>query len=182
MAAPSPLRKEKKRRRNRPSRDVRRRQIQRCYESSVASHHSRLTGEVSSCRTPIRYPRWGVGGGHAGHLQPPSDRRARPSPVVPDSDPVPTVGRRRWARWTSPTPSRQAHPAFPRRAGLRSGTHGGAPEVGTLDISNPLPTGAPGLPPSCRTPIRYPRWGAGGGYAGHLQLQPKTPTATGKED
>ena len=91
-------------------------------------NHTRSTievpGLISSCRTPIRYPRWGAGQGAAPPFHP---------FVVPDPDPAPTVGRGKGAATTQPR--------LPR---LRSGAT---------------------TPSSCRTPIRYPRWGSGQGAA-----------------
>ena len=86
-----------------------------------------------------------------------------PNPIVGAS----LVGAR-WG-WARHPGSPIVLPPQPRPAGLRSGTHGGDPAANTLDICSCHPTGARGHPPSCRTPIRYPRWGTGGGYAGHMQ-------------
>ena len=145
--------------------------------------------------------------------------------VLPDPDPVPTVGRGWWARQLSRSRVRAslvgAHGGWARRlrttpirlAGLRSGTHGGARVVGTpaiaftrtgvscgrpwgagrgvyelprfvLPDSDPVPTvgRGPGAAStnhphsSCRTPIRYPRWGAGE-RGRHPYLQPR-PSST----
>ena len=148
----------------------------------IGGHHH------SSCRTPIRYPRrgaerarlhhqrsqtttrtgascgrpWGRGAAHAIHPL-----------VMPDPDPVPTVGHGPGAATTTLTchpqppnsspPTPIGGPTTIRRAGPRSGTHGGARNGRGnhhTHLSSPTPIGGP-TPSSCRTPIRYPRWGTG---------------------
>ena len=118
--------------------------VQRQTPSPFNRPPLRLTGPLfvlpdssSSYRTPIRYPRWGTGGGHARHVQLPTGRptplspqhvileRSEESPGCPTSNPVPNQppplrltglrsgthgGALRWARPTCTTPNRQAHP------------------------------------------------------------------------
>ena len=91
-------------------------------------YHSTLrrTGRrYSSCRTPIRYPRRGAG---RGRLPPNPSSCRTPLFVVPDPDPVPTVGRRMGAATTQPF---VVPDAAIRLAGLRSGTHDGPRASGT---------------------------------------------------
>ena len=121
----------------------------------------------SSCRTPIRYPRWAGGG--AGprpiHDHATPAREITPSLVVPYPDPVPRVGGRRSRATPNPQP-RQGDHTLTRLTGLRSGTHGGreAKRGHTHITITLLPPGRSHAPSSCRTPIRYPRWaGCGAG-------------------
>ena len=141
-----------------------------------------LANEMSSCRTPIRYPRWGAARGAAPGNHPHSSCRtpiryprwgpgqALTRPLVRAS----LVGAPGWGPGAAKT---STPPSLPR---LRSGAHSVPRLTGEMSScrrsvvvpdSDPVPTvgrgtgAAPANHPhsSCRTPIRYPRWGAGQG-------------------
>ena len=80
----------------------------------------RLTGpRFSSCRTPIRYPRWGVG--RARRLQPTPRLTGPRLFVLLDPDPASTVGPGgRYARHVQPHPTTNASLSLPRAAPARA--------------------------------------------------------------
>ena len=93
----------------------------RGYHPNPRNQRTRTNSNTSRRGVSRGRPMGGVRGYHP-------DSSCRRSFVLPDPDPVPTVGRGTGAATTQPRLPRlrSGGPPLPRLAGLRSGTHGGA--------------------------------------------------------
>ncbi len=113
-----------------------------------------------SCRTPIRYPWWGAG---RARIPPPTCRPLPTSGIPPNRLPR----RRSGTQGSAATPTNPLHNHTPTLAEspCRGASCGHPPgrtgNAATPTYLPPLTHNRHSPNPSCRTPIRYPWWGAG---------------------